>query len=105
MRKIILIATFILLLMTLSGCRQESSTGRVIDTAIQQEKLSADKVDIIPDISVAECLTAIKQTNPEMSDQDAKDNCYIIEAVNKADKSLCNKVSAGFKSDCLAQFE
>lgn len=85
-------AIFIMTLITLTGCTKE-------------EKLSADKVDVIPDISISGCLTQIKQTNPEMSDQDAGDNCYSIEAVNKGDKSLCDKVSAGFRATCLAQFE
>jgi hypothetical protein len=49
-------------------------------------------------------LEQIKQLNPEMTDQEARDNCYIIEAVNKNDKSLCDQVSEGFREVCLAQF-
>ncbi len=92
MKKAILMAISIMVLITLTGC-------------VPEAKVSADKVDVIPDISISECLTQIKQTNPEMSDQDANDNCYSIEAVNKGDKSLCDKVSAGFRANCLAQFE
>jgi len=67
-------------------------------------KLSADGVDIIPDISIQQCLDEIKSVNPEISDQAANDNCYSIEAVNKDDKSLCQRVSEGFRENCLAQF-
>ena len=81
--------------MTLAGC----------GARVKGPKQSADKVDVIPDITPNECLTQIKQVNPEMSNQDANDNCYSIEAVNKNDKSLCDKVSEGFRANCLAQFE
>lgn len=67
-------------------------------------KLSADAIDDIPDISIDECLSQIKIENPEMSDSDAQDNCYTIEAVNKGDKGLCNKVSDSFKNVCLELF-
>lgn len=95
MKKAILMAIFIVTLVTVIGCE------------VQEEgpKLAADKVDIIPDVSISECLTQIKATNPEMSDQDANDNCYAIEAVNKGDSSLCGRVSEGFRANCLAQFE
>ena len=93
MKKTIFIGFVIIALIALTGCK------------IEEQRLSADQVDVIPDISVNECLIQIKQTNPEMSDQDANDNCYSIEAVNKNDRSLCGKVSAGFKATCLAQFE
>jgi hypothetical protein len=92
MGRKILTGIFIVMLVMLSGC------------AAREPKLSADKVDLIPDISIDECLTQIKQDNPEMPDQAARDNCWSIEAVNKGDKSLCNKVSEGFRDNCLAQF-
>ncbi len=79
-------------LIALSGCKPK------------EPKLSADQVDYIPDISVKECLDQIKETNPEMTEQQALDNCYAIEAVNKNDPSLCDKVSEEFRAACLAQF-
>ena len=97
MKKTIFIGFVIIALIALTGCQKQAATEEGI--------LSADKVDVIPDISTSECLSQIKQTNPEMSDQDANDNCYSIEAVNKDDESLCDKVSAGFRANCLAQFE
>jgi hypothetical protein len=95
MKKKILILIFIITLVTLIGCKPE----------VKGPKVSADKVDIIPSIDVSECLAQIKQTNPEMSDQAANDNCYTIEAINEGDKSLCDKVSESFRANCLAQFE
>jgi len=59
----------------------------------------------IPSISLVECLKQIKETNPEMPDQQAKDNCYTIEALNTNDKSLCNEVSEEFRPICEQQFE
>jgi hypothetical protein len=70
---------------------------------IASEGTAPDKVDDIPDVSVDECLSAIKEANPDMSEQDAMDNCYTIEAVNKADASLCDLVSEDFRPNCLAQ--
>ena len=68
-------------------------------------KLSADGVDTIPNISQSECLQQIRVTNPEMSDQDANDNCLAIEAVNKNNKELCDEiVNSDIKQACLAQF-
>ena len=67
-------------------------------------KVSADGVDIIPDISISECLSEIRRANPEISEQAAKDNCYTIEAVNKGDSGLCNQVSESFRQNCLDQF-
>jgi len=97
MKKTILFLILILVSMALAGCQQQAET---------EGRLAADKVDIIPDISIDECLTQIKETNPEMSDQDANDNCYAIEAVNKQDKSLCDKIINGnIRSACLNQFE
>lgn len=67
--------------------------------------LSADQVDVIPDIELSDCLQQIKATNPEMSGSDTQDNCIAIEAVNKGDKALCNQiVSPEIKQACLAQF-
>jgi hypothetical protein len=96
MKRTILVTIFILTLITLTGCKVQE----------EELKLSADKVDVIPDMGVSECLAQIKQTNPEMSDQAANDNCNAIEAVNKEDKSLCDKiVNRNIKSACLNQFE
>jgi hypothetical protein len=112
MKRIILITIFIIFLFILTGCEtavEEGQTQQEIQTAPTTKEptgtLSADQVDTIPDISIRDCLTQVKQTNPEMSNQAANDNCYAIEAVNKGDKSLCNKVSTGFRANCLAQFE
>ena len=69
-----------------------------------ESNIAADQVDIIPDVDVEECLATIRITNPEMSAQEAQDNCYTIEAVNENDESLCNLVSEGFRANCLAQF-
>ncbi len=88
MRKIILIS-IIVALIALTGCTEQ--------------KLSAE-IDVIPDISIGECLAQIKATNPEMPGQAASDNCYTLEAVNKGDKGLCEQVSEGFRPNCLAQF-
>ena len=67
--------------------------------------LSADQVDEIPDMAYAECMTEIKATNPDMSNADAKDNCLAIDAVNKANSSLCQQIiNPGIKQACLAQF-
>ena len=93
MRRIILITFFILLLL-ITGCEVK-----------EEQKLSADKVDIIPETDIEECLIQIKQTNPSMTEQDANDNCLIIEAVNKNDKNLCNGVTEDFRTNCLMQFE
>jgi len=94
-KKAILITIFIITLVTLAGCKQE---------AVREGKIAADTVDIVPEMSISECLAQIRQTNPEMSDQDANDNCYTLEAVNKGDKSLCDRVSQGLRANCLAQF-
>ena len=78
--------------------------GAYIYPSITGNSVAADQVDTIPKIDVSECLTLIKSTNPEMSDQAASDNCLSIEAVNKNDPSICNQVSEGFRANCLAQF-
>lgn len=96
MRKIILTTIFIITLIALVGCTQEAEEG---------PKVSADKVDLIPDINIDECMAQIRATNPEMSEQAANDNCYTLEAVNRDSKRLCNKVSEGFRGNCLAQFQ
>jgi peroxiredoxin len=101
MKRTILITIFIFSLFILAGCGVEIKEEPRTDEKI----LSVDQVDVIPDISTGDCLTQIRQTNPEMSDQAASDNCYTIEAINKNDKGLCDRVSAGFKANCLIQFE
>ena len=63
------------------------------------------KVEEIPSMSLNECLTQIKVANPEMHDQQAQDNCYMIEALNTNDKGLCDKVSEGFRPVCEQQFQ
>lgn len=89
---IVLVVAFLLL----TGKPEPEATG---------PKLSADKVDVIPNIPIQECLDQIKTTNPEMSDSVAQDNCWAIEAVNKGDSSLCDEISsADVKTACLAQF-
>ncbi|MBW2980550.1 hypothetical protein KY360_03980 [Candidatus Woesearchaeota archaeon] len=94
MKKAILTTIFIMTLIALAGCAQKQ----------EGQKLSADKVDFIPDVSISECKYEAKAANPEMSEQDVNDNCYTIEAVNKGDKALCDQVSEGFRANCLAQF-
>ena len=96
MKKAILTAIFIITLIALTGCAQEVQ---------QEQKLSTDKVDLIPDINIDECLAQIKATNPEMSEQAASDNCYSLEAANKENKELCERVSEGFRATCLLQFQ
>ena len=59
----------------------------------------------ISSITLSECLSQIRETNPEMTDQQASDNCYTVEAINKNDKSLCAEVSEEFRSLCEQQFE
>jgi hypothetical protein len=95
MKRIILITIFILLfIVIITGCEVK-----------EEPKLSADKVDIIPDVDIDECLTQIRQTNPDMTEQDANNNCLIIEAVNKNDKTLCDRIGGEFRASCFAQFE
>ncbi|MBW2965630.1 hypothetical protein KY342_00835 [Candidatus Woesearchaeota archaeon] len=109
MRKTIFISILIMVLV-LAGCQQQveqqaTQPQQPAPTQPTTPKVSADNVDTIPQIDISACLAQIKQTNPEMSDQDANDNCYAIEAINKGDKSLCNRVvNADIKSACLAQF-
>jgi len=99
MKKTLFIIS-ILALLILAGCQKQAAE----ETEEIEGTLAPNKVDIIPKINLDECLTAIKQTNPEMTEQDAKDNCMIIEAVNKQNKTLCEQVSEDFKEDCLAMF-
>jgi len=95
MKKAILAAMLILAVLALSGCQ----------TTVEQETEAETEEEAIPQMSIDECLKEIKEVNPDMTEQAASDNCWIIEAVNKQDSSLCNKVSESFKSVCLAQFE
>jgi hypothetical protein len=94
MNKTILVLFFILILTTVIGCQTQ-----------KEETILAGDVDVVPDIDISQCLSQIKQTNPEMTDQEAKDNCYTIEAVNKVDKSICNKVSEEMRTNCLRLFK
>ena len=59
----------------------------------------------MPDMGVSECLSEITQTNPEMSEQQAQDNCYTVDAVNKNDISICDKVSENTRANCLSMFD
>jgi hypothetical protein len=82
-----------------------SSTEPAVSSSTSLGKVAKDQVDIIPEIDISECLAQIKTTNPSMTEQQANDNCYILEAVNKNDPSICEQVSSSFKELCLAQFE
>lgn len=115
MRKIISIL-LILGLIALMGCIaapvvvEDQGMGEGTEPLNYEEtepegKLSADGVDRIPNISFIECLSSIRVVNPEMTEQEASDNCYTIEAVNQDDVSLCDEVSESFRSICLAQFK
>jgi len=68
------------------------------------DNLAADGVDLIPEINLDDCMSQIRATNPDMSEQDANDNCYTIEAVNQKDSSICSRVSDSFRPNCLGQF-
>ena len=63
------------------------------------------EAESLPDTSLEECVEQVKTTNPGMTDQQAKDNCYIITAVKNNDKSLCSQVSEIFRAACEEQFE
>lgn len=68
--------------------------------------LSADQVDYIPRMKYEECRDKIQEVNPEMSDQNADDNCRAIEAVNEKDPDICeNIINPEIKQGCLNQFE
>ncbi|MFQ5647966.1 MAG: hypothetical protein ACE5FW_01905 [Candidatus Aenigmatarchaeota archaeon] len=84
-----------------AGCtapEPAAPTGEVIG------RLAADQTDWIPSISYQDCLVQIKETNPEMTDQQAQDNCLTIEAINTNDSSLCEQVSETLRQNCLGQF-
>lgn len=70
-----------------------------------EEKIAPDGVDVLPDISFNECLSEIIQVNPEMNEQQARDNCYAIDAINKNDISICDKVSDSARENCLDMFD
>ena len=87
----------------MSGCVQEAA-----DTTGGDGSASTQLPDFneVPDVSYSECLSMIKQTNPDMSDQTAEDNCHAIEALNTNDVSHCNQiVDSAIKNACLAQFQ
>ncbi len=98
MKRTILVLGLIVLMIALIGCKQTETTKT-------EGKLAPDGVDVMPDISIDECLEEIMIQNPEMTEQAAKDNCYTIEAVNKDDKSVCDQVSEAARANCLAMFE
>jgi PBP1b-binding outer membrane lipoprotein LpoB len=96
----------ILTLLILAGCQEQQEAAE--ETTEQTEEiegtLAPNQVDVIPEVNLDECIAGVKTTNPEMTEQNARDNCLVIEAVNKQDKTLCDQVSADFKEDCLALF-
>jgi len=64
-------------------------------------KLSADGVDYIPVMGYSECMASIQQTNPNMSDSDAQDNCIAVDAINANDASKCEGIAnAQIKQSC-----
>ena len=68
-------------------------------------KLSADTVDIIPALDYSECMSEIQQTNPEMSDSDARDNCIAVDAVTNSDPARCEDIaSPEIRQACFDQF-
>ena len=110
--------TLVLLSLVLAGCGEmaQPEDTRPTKPAVEPSTMPAVPVtepqmpaepakEEIPSISLVECLKQIKETNPEMPDQQAKDNCYTIEALNTNDKSLCNEVSEDFRPICEQQFE
>jgi len=121
MKKIIFAFGLIALMVAMTACTQETLREPEITPAPAEvvtqpeptpiveeappEKVAPDQVDIIPGISFQECMVKIRQDNPEMTQQAALDNCYTIEAANKNDINLCNKVSEGFRPKCLAMFK
>ncbi len=57
-------------------------------------------------ITLSECLIQIKEAYPEMSDQEAADNCfYMVTALNTNDKNLCKELSEEFRPVCEQQFQ
>ena len=68
------------------------------------EPVEPSKEEEIPTLS--ECLIQVKEAYPEMSDQQAADNCfYMITALDTNDKSLCDAVSEEFRPFCEQQFQ
>lgn len=60
----------------------------------------------VPDIGLTECLSQMREANPAMLEQDVRDNCYLIDAVNQDEILICeNIVNAAIKDACTAQFE
>lgn len=97
--KAIIPILLVMAVLLVAGCVQgpaegPSTTGR----------LAADQTDYIPSISYDNCLAQIRQTNPSMTEQQARDNCLTIEAINTGNSALCSQVSEGFRQACLSQF-
>ena len=70
-----------------------------------EEKIAPDGVDTMPNMGFNRCLSEISQTNPEMTEQQIQDNCYTIDAINKNDISICDKVSEDARANCLSMFD
>ena len=100
-RTILVLVGLVAMMVLLTACATQTTPTT---PPVQEGELAPDGVDVLPDIDLSSCLTEIKQTNPEMSEQDARDNCLTLEAVNTGNQALCDQVSAGFKETCLAAF-
>lgn len=70
-----------------------------------KEKIAPDGVDVMPDMGFDKCLEEIREVNPGMTEQQAQDNCYTIEAINKNDASICEEVSESMRANCLSMFD
>ena len=84
----------------LVGCKKQIVEPALAQTGNPTTEPPAE--ESVPDIGLSECLNDVKATNPEMTDQQVNDNCQTVLAVNTGDASYCDKVSAGFKENCLA---
>jgi hypothetical protein len=69
------------------------------------EKVAPDGVDVMPDMGFSKCVSEVMQTNPEMTELQAQDNCHTIDAVNKNDALICEKVSEDMRANCLSLFD
>ena len=112
MRKEILFIALIAVLILATACTQTQTTPAIQGYAVQEEtssKLVPDDevIHYIDDLDIDGCQIKLKEINKGngMTDQEARDNCISIAALIKEDKSICNKVSEGFRSTCLGVFD
>jgi hypothetical protein len=96
MKKTILMIIFILVLITVTGCQTKSKGGITANTIAGMA---------VSDEAINDCLTQIKQANSDVSNKDALDGCWFVEAVNRNDKSLCLQISEDSRETCFAMFK